>query len=194
MTLTKEQKNGMMRELELRLAREELAEAYFENIKKLEASPHPMKTLSEINGKAEHEAPPVSRDDINLDGMFNDSAKQPEFTPFIYQEEVNEITTATLDKVKSQNNERIKVDIPGGEIPYEIFADSHRKQAWPDIVPTVSFDTPLHKQDVPLPETENYHDEFAVWEDLNFEANTSDWFESVYGYENEKDDSNEMEL
>ena len=192
MTLTKEQKNEMTRELELRLAREELAEAYFENIKKLEASPHPMKTLSEINGKGEHELPPVSRDDINLDGMFNDSAKQPKFAPFIYQEDINEITTATLDRVKSQNNERIKVDIPGGEIPYEIFADSHRKQAWPDIVPSVSFDMPLHKQDVPLPETENYYDKLPVWEGLYFEGNISDGFEGFY--ENEKDDSNEMEL
>ena len=84
------------------------------------------------------------------------------------------------------------MDIPGGEIPYEIFADSHRKQAWPDIVPSVSFDTPFHKQDVPLPETENYYDELPVWEGLYFEGNISDGFEGFY--ENEKDDLNEMEL
>ena len=48
MTLTKQQKFDMIRDVELRLAKEELAEQYVKNINALENSDKPLRTLQEI--------------------------------------------------------------------------------------------------------------------------------------------------
>ncbi len=48
MTLTKQQKLDMIRDVELSIAKEELAEAHIKNMAELEKSDHPMRTLKDI--------------------------------------------------------------------------------------------------------------------------------------------------
>ena len=51
MTLTKQQKFDMIRDVELRLAKEELAEQYVKNMSALENSDKPLRTLQELTQK-----------------------------------------------------------------------------------------------------------------------------------------------
>ena len=48
MTLTKQQKMDMIFDVELRLAKEELAEQYVKNLKTIENSKKPLRTLGDI--------------------------------------------------------------------------------------------------------------------------------------------------
>ncbi|MBL1294529.1 MAG: hypothetical protein COB61_011760 [Thiotrichales bacterium] len=61
MALTKQQKWDMIRDVELRLAKEELAEQYVKNMKAIENSDKPLRTLKDIVQK---DAPPVTEIDI----------------------------------------------------------------------------------------------------------------------------------
>lgn len=56
MALTKQQKMDMIYDVELRLAKEELAEQHLRNIKAIEDSEKPLRTLKNIMG---HDTPPV---------------------------------------------------------------------------------------------------------------------------------------
>lgn len=57
MSLSKQQKFDMIRDVELRLAKEELAEQYLKDVQAIENSDKPLRTLKELMKGNEHTAP-----------------------------------------------------------------------------------------------------------------------------------------
>ena len=57
MTLSKQQKFDMIRDVELRLAKEELAEQYLKDVQAIESSDKPLRTLRELMLGDEHTTP-----------------------------------------------------------------------------------------------------------------------------------------
>ncbi len=92
MTLTKQQKLDMIRDVELRIAKEELAEMHIKNMKAIEDSDQPLRTLKNIV----NDQPSIAEQE---QGAIYDNAKSPN----------PEILAATKQKTYQPTNEEKKL-------------------------------------------------------------------------------------
>ena len=94
MTLTKQQKLDMIRDVELRIAKEELAEMYVKNMKAIENSDQPLRTLKGIINDqpliAEEERGDIHNDDMPLKPEIMADMKHKNYQPTNEEKELLE--------------------------------------------------------------------------------------------------------